>query len=384
MRPATPVFPPTSSRREMLAAVGCAWLAAAASARRPAPASSPIELFAGGYNRESGRGVLPLTYTADTGGWRAGASVASAPDASFGAFSSRFGRHYLVQEQQGGNLLTFRVDDNGWHRLDSVPTLGDDPCHLALDRSQSVLAVANYSSGSVVLYRLDPATGLPVGPGSRRIHEGSGPNRERQDHAHAHWVGFTPDSRWLLAVDLGADAIFAHPFDMQTGALGEGRIAFRARAGSGPRHLALHPGGSYAYLVSELASTVTVLATGPGPSFRELASLSTLPSGFSGQSTAAEIALNAAGSHLYVSNRGHDSIAVFAVGHDGGLTPQGHVPSGGQGPRYFRLLEPQRRLLVANEKSGTIVPFQIEPDGRLTPHGPSATAPGVTYIGQVT
>jgi 6-phosphogluconolactonase len=375
----SPSTPPLASRRTLLAGIGVAALPAHALAAR----GGDVDLFAGGYNKEGGGGVLPLGYDADIETWRTGAAVAGAPDASFGVHGSRLGLHYVVEEGSAGMIAVFRIMAGRWERVARLSSGGADPCHLALDRTQSVLAAANYSSGSVAVFALDRNTGLPRGLGDVRPHHGAGPNHARQDHAHAHWVGFTADNRWLRAVDLGADAIFAYPFDARTGRVGAATIAYRATPGSGPRHLAVHPRLPRAYLVSELANTVTLLATGSDASMRAIATLSTLPAGFAGESGAAEIVLNAAGTRLYVSNRGHDSIAVFAIAADGMASLIEHVACGGHWPRYIRLLERQSRLLVANERSGMIATFRVAPDGRLAAHGPGVAAPGVAYIGEI-
>ncbi len=280
-------------------------------------------------------------------------------------------------------IAIFRTVAGRWDRIARLPSGGADPCHLALDRAQSVLVVANYSSGSVAFFQLNLDSGLPLGPADVRLQHGSGPDRARQERAHAHWVGFTADGRWLWAVDLGADAIFAYPFDPRTRRFGAATIAYRAAPGSGPRHLAVHPHLPIVYLVNELASTVTVLATGSNAQLRPIATVSSLPLGYAGDNGAAEIALNAAGTCLYVSNRGHDSVALFAIAPNGLPSLIEHVGCGGRWPRFIRLLACQSRLLVANERSGSIASFRIAGDGRLAPHGPGVSAPGIAYIGEV-
>lgn len=365
------------SRRTILGAIGATALPLPAHA---APAS--LALYAGGYNREGGHGLLPLHYRPDTESWQAAAPVADAPDASFGIRHPRHGLHYLVQEGADGMVSAFRTDGDRWTRVAHVSSAGADPCHVALDRTGTALAVANYSSGSVALIRLDPATGLPSAPATVHPHHGSGPVTDRQAGPHAHWVGFTPDNRWLWSVDLGADTVFAHPFDARTGTLGTAQAALRAPAGSGPRHLALHPARPFAYLIHELANTVTALRVGPAPTLTPLAPpVSTLAPGFTGKSQAGAIAIDARGRYLYASNRGADTIAVFAIAPNGTLTPVQTIAATGRWPRHMQLLPRQSRLLVANQHSGTIDSFAVAPDGRLTPHGPGTAAPGVAFIG---
>ncbi|KTF68776.1 MULTISPECIES: lactonase family protein [unclassified Sphingomonas] len=335
-------------------------------------AETGARLLAGTYTQEGGPGLVPLT--AGARGWTAGPADAAIRNASFGVRSTVTGLRYLLDEQQQGGLGIY---DAGHKRIGGGSTLGADPCHAALSPDGATLAVANYSSGSVALWRLDRRTGLPTGAPHSIAHEGSGPNRGRQAAPHAHWVGFAGNGL-LHAVDLGADAIFAHRLEAR--GVGTTTIAYRAEPGSGPRHLARHPRMPIAYLVAELANTVTILQARPDGSFAARGVVSTLPAGFNGASAAAHIALNRAGTRLYVSNRGHDSIAVFAIASDGGLTPIQHAGCGGHWPRLFLLLEARGELLVANQRSGNVARLPMERAGRLgtASHGP--TVPGVAFL----
>jgi 6-phosphogluconolactonase len=181
-------------------------------------------------------------------------------------------------------------------------------------------------------------------------------------------------------VDLGADAIFAHVLDPRSGAILSSSLAYRAPPGSGPRHLARHPRLRVAYLVSELANTVAILEARPDGTFAAKASVSTLPAAFSGTSTAAHIAVNRSGTRLYVSNRGHDSIAVFAIDADGGLTFLQHAGCGGRGPRLFLLLEERGEMLVANQRSGNVSRLPLGKDGRLGTAAHGTAIPGVVFL----
>jgi 6-phosphogluconolactonase len=283
----------------------------------------------------------------------------------------------LLDEQEKGRLGVY---DRGFRRLGDFSTLGADPCHAALSPDGGMLAVANYSSGSVAVWRIDRRTGRPLGEAQLATHTGSGPNRARQAGPHAHWVGFAMGGKLLHAVDLGADAIFAHVLDRRSGAIVSSSVAYQAPAGSGPRHLARHPSLPVAYLVSELANTVTTLATRPDGTFAANGIVSTLPPAFVGPSTAAHIAVNKSGTRLYVSNRGHDSIAVFAIDADGGLTLLQHVGSGGRGPRLFLLIEEREEMLVANQRSGNIARLPLGKDGRLGTALDGPAIPGVVFL----
>ncbi|WP_308814031.1 lactonase family protein [Sphingomonas sp. GV3] len=351
--------------------------AAAAAAVLPTRALSaaPETLFAGTYAAEGGAGLVPLS--AASSGWTPGVARAATRNASFGVRSRARTLRYLVDEQTAGSL---RIYDAAWRHRASVSTLGADPCHVALSPDGGMLAAANYSSGSVATWRLDRATGLPRGEAMVVRHEGHGPNTARQAGPHAHWVGFTADGAVLHSVDLGADSVFAHRIDRAGGRIADTGIAYQAASGSGPRHLTRHPHRPVAYLVAELANTVTVLRSLRDGRLVERAVHSTLPPGFRGESFAAHIAIDASGQRLYVSNRGHDSVAVFAIDALGALTPLQHVASGGHWPRYFRLMETRGEMLVANERSGGIARLPLRPDGTLGTAAEALRLPGVVFL----
>ena len=338
-------------------------------------ARGTTSLIAGTYVQEGGPGLVPLV--AEASGWVAGRPLDTIRNASFGVRSSATGIRYLLDEQEMGRLGVY---DRDLRLLADFSTLGADPCHAALSPDGRLLAVANYSSGSVAVWRIDRRTGRPLGEAKLVTHKGSGPNRARQAGPHAHWVGFAMGGKLLHAVDLGADAIFAHVVDPRSGTIVSSSIAYHAPAGSGPRHLARHPHLPIAYLVSELANTVTVLARHRDGTFTAKDTRSTLPTQFQGSSTAAHIAVNSSATRLYVSNRGHDSIAVFAIGGDGGLTLLQHAGAGGRGPRLFLLIEERGEMLVANQRSGNVARLALEKDGRLGAPANGPIIPGVVFL----
>ncbi len=328
-------------------------------------------LWVGSYAEKGGQGLYPLRRDA-SGKWEAGAPFGGARNASFGTWSPRHGLHYLVDEQ-GGTLGVYRYDEE-WAELARLATGGAEPCYVSLDDSETRLAVANYGSGSTALFSLDAASGLLLGPPAVLANSGRGPDPERQEGPHAHCVRFSPDRRWLYQVDLGTDQILAFaPEDP-----GSRRVAFAAPPSSGPRHLLLHPVQGVAFLISELASTLALL-TVDGPDFRQVETLSTLPAGFAGESLGGHVGMNAAGDRVYVTNRGHDSVATFAF--DGKrLSLLQHVPSGGASPRFFLLLEAEKLLLVANEEGGNVTGFRLQDDGTLESAGMDLPVPGAVFL----
>lgn len=338
------------------------------------PAACWIGTYAGGGG--GGAGLYPLLD--DAGRLIVGTAFDAAANASFGAYSSRFDLQYLVDERDDGMLGIFRRENAAWTRLGQVTTGGSAPCHVALDATQSCVAVANYASGSVALYQLD-ASGMPVSPPIVYANSGSGPNPDRQQSPHAHWVGFGPDNRTVYATDLGTDEIRAFPFDPEQGTLGTPRTAFAALAGSGPRHMLFHPRHPRtAYLACELTSALVVLDLNDAD-LRERTTLSTLPVGWQGGNILAHIGANTAGDRLYVSNRGHESIAVFALDAQGDATPIQHIASGGLSPRFFLILEAERRMIVVHERDHRVTMLDILPDGTLAPTDVAVTVPGAAF-----
>ncbi|WP_260596632.1 lactonase family protein [Sphingomonas endolithica] len=331
----------------------------------------------GTYANGGGAGLCTLQLGED-GGWTVGAADDGVPNASFGTHSARHGLYYFVDEQLVGAVGVYRPGANGLVPVARVATLGIDPCYIALDRDESLLAIANYGSGSIVVFRLDSESGLPLEHPALRENLGSGPVSERQEGPHAHCACFSPDDRWLFHVDLGTDQILSYPLNPRTRALGERKIAFAAPPGSGPRHLVFHPILPLALLASELASTLIVLQVAGGRLIpRE--TMSTLPSGYGGANICGHLSLNAAGDRAYVTNRGHDSVGVYSWNEAGILAPLQHVPSGGPSPRAFVLLEAERQMLLANEQDGTVTPFALQANGTLSAAGAPISVPGAAF-----
>ncbi len=331
-------------------------------------------LWIGTYAGGGGAGIYPLSRTGSVG-----APHLNARNASFGTYSSRFDLHYLVDEQDDGALGVHRRTALDWLRLAHAPVGGAAPCHVALDRTQSCVAVANYASGSVSVFRLDPASGLPIGQPTVHANDGSGPDPERQQTPHAHWVGFGLDNRLLYVADLGTDEVLAFAFDAEQQTLGTPHTAFKSISGSGPRHLLFHEQHPRsAYLACELHSTLVALDV-QGRDLKRRASVSTLPADWLGANIVAHIGANAAGDRLYVSNRGHDSIAVFALNEGGEPTLLQHIASGGASPRFFIILEEEHRMLVVHERNQRVTMLDILPDGTLASTDFAVHVPGAAF-----
>ena len=286
---------------------------------------------------------------------------------------------YAVNEVEKGAVSAFAiaVDSGALTRLDEVPSAGSAPCFVSVDRSGRVVLVANYESGSVALLPLQANRALAATTSVVK-HSGSGPVADRQGQPHAHCIVADPSNRCALAADLGADRVFVYRLDLDGNALrpSEGGDA-RMRPGAGPRHLAFHPTLPFVFVANELDSTVATLRfDAERGALTVLETQSTLPAGWTGTNFPADIHVAPSGHTVYVSNRGHNSLAVFSVAESGALALDQVVATDGDWPRNFSLDVSGRWLLVANQKSNSIVVFaRDEGSGRLTATGQRIAIP---------
>lgn len=344
-------------------------------------------IFVGTYTTGQSKGIYAFRFNEDSGALSPIGLAAETPSPSFLA-ASRDGRHVFAVNEiasfkdertsgPSGSVTSFAVDSStGTLRaINTESSQGAGPCHLALDRTGRFLAVANYSGGTFAILpvgtdgRLGPATAV-------MSNTGSGPNRARQDRPHAHFVAFDSSNKFLFGADLGSDRVWVYRFDPSKGtAVPNDPPSAAVEAGSGPRHLAFHSNGRFAFSVNELKSTVTAFTHDrTRGALTPSATYSTLPDDFRESSSTAEIALHPNGRFLYASNRGHDSIAVFSVGAAGELRRVQIESTRGQTPRNFAIDPTGRWLIAANQKSGTLAVFRInQATGELAATGPLTT-----------
>jgi 6-phosphogluconolactonase len=278
------------------------------------------------------------------------------------------------QGQASGAVSAFSIDRKTGKLtfLNQVASGGTDPCFVSLDRTGKWVMVANYTSGSISVFSV--LRDGRLGPASAFIqHHGHGANPVRQEGPHCHMILASPDNRFVLVADLGLDKLFVYRFNSKRGTLTPNNPPFATVSpGSGPRHFAFDPTGHFVYLLSEVRSTLTAFAYNPARgSLHEMQTISALPEGFTGQNTAAEIAVSRSDRFLYASNRGADSLAVFAIDpQKHTLKPLEHVPSLGKTPRGFAIDPTGRYLVAANQDSDNIFVFRINPKtGELKPTG---------------
>lgn len=331
-----------------------------------APAGRAEGLFV--YRMDRHSGMLRLEQT-----------VSGVIDPSFVTLAPDGRYLYAVSEADEGQVLAFARDLATGHLtlLNQQSTHGTAPCHLSCDHGY--VLVANYGSGSIAAFPVGSDGSLS--PASSVVqHEGSSVH-ERQEGPHAHMILPSPTHQLVLAVDLGLDRILAYRLDAESGQLisGDPPVAYESpQPGAGPRQVAFHPNGLFAYVLNELGSTLTACEYDAAQGvLRPFQTLSTLPDGFDAENTSAHVIVSSSGRFAYTSNRGHDSIAIFAIEEaTGSLTVVGHEATRGANPRAFALDQTGNWLLAANQDSDTVVSLRVDQStGLLTPSGHEASIP---------
>lgn len=348
-------------------------------------------VYVGTYTDKGSKGIYAYRFDPGTGESQSMELATESENPSFLAVDADNKYLYAVNETdhfnggRTGAISTYAIDRSSGKLtlMQHVSSLGADPAHLSLDRTGRYLLVANYSSGNIAVFPIQRDGQL----GARTAfvqHAGSSVNRERQSGPHAHEIQVTNDNRFVLVADLGLDELLIYRFDAKTGSLSPNSPPFvKISPGSGPRHFAIAPSGKFVYLVNEMSSTVTVFSFDNAEGqLHEVQTISTLPAGFKGDNTTAEIEVDASGRHLYVSNRGDDSIAVFGIDPPSGkLSFVEHAPTGGKTPRHFTLDPTGEWLFVENQESGTVNLFAVSPaSGQLTATSKSWRVPSPVCV----
>ena len=255
-----------------------------------------------------------------------------------------------------GALAAFAIDGENLRFLNARPSLGGPPCYIMTDRRNQLIFAANYREGTGIAYRL-AADGSIAEEGEPLRHSGKGPHPTRQEQAHMHCVELTPSEKVLYAVDLGIDTVKAYMVGQEERILTPFPEADLHEApGAGPRHIVFSRDGRFAYLLNELACTVSVWDVSTASKPLSLQTLSMLPDTWQGENTAAAIKLSEDGMRLCCSNRGHDSLVIFAVDQNNGcLELMGFSPTLGRGPRDFEFVPGGHFILVAHQYTDTLV-----------------------------
>lgn len=375
--------PREPSRRDFLVASAIGLVQLARGSESPAVREeSTLEgdlLYVGTYTEGTrSEGIYLVRIDRSSGKLRRVGSVDAGANPSFLAIHPNGRALYAVNEVEKHNgkptgaVSAFAIASGtgALTRRNEQPSEGGAPCYVSVDRSGRVVLVANYVGGSVALLPIQ-ADGALATATKVVQHTGSGPNAERQSSPHAHCIVPNRSNRFVLAADLGADRVFIYRLDLEGKSLRhvEGGDAVM-RPGAGPRHIAFHPTQPLVFVANELDSTVATLRfDAERGTLSPLDTRSTLPAGWTGTNYPADIHVAPSGRALYVSNRGHNSIAVFSVAEStGALALDQVISTDGDWPRNFSLDPTGRWLLVANQRSDSIVVFRRDQKtGRLTP-----------------
>jgi 6-phosphogluconolactonase len=338
--------------------------------------------YIGTYTGKNSKGIYAFQFDASTGKLTPLGLAVETVSPSYLAIHPNHQFLYAVNEmgdfggQKAGAVSSFSID-RGTGKLtflNKVSSRGPGPCHLSLDKTGKNLLVANYDGGSVAVYPVEPDGRLREASTFIQ-HTGSSVNKERQEAPHAHCIFTSPDNRFALAADLGLDKVLVYRFDAARGTLTPNNPAFgKTPPGAGPRHFAFHPNGKYVYVINEIQCTLSTFAYDAARGAMQLKdTVSTLAKGYNvtADDSTAEIEVHPSGKFVYGSNRGHDSIAVFAVDPAEGTVNRVEIVSTmGKTPRGFAIDPTGAFLVAANQDSDSLVVFHInQENGRLTPTG---------------
>lgn len=368
-------------------AVAVALVGATSVAVADTPAQNKFWVYIGTYTRTTSKGIYRFELDAATGKAGKLELAGDAADPSFLAIAPNGRFLYAIAEVPGtdgkntGGVIAFAIHaaTGLLTKLNSQAVGESGTCHLCLDQTGKTVLVANYYGGSAVA--------LPIGhdgkvgpPASRVAHQGSSVNKSRQEAPHPHSINIDPSNRFAIVADLGIDQVRVHRLDPAAAKLTPNDPPGATVApGAGPRHFAFHPSGKFGYVANELNNTVTVFDYDAAKGIlKNKQDISTLPKGFKGTSTSAEIVVHPSGKFLYCSNRpDHNSIAVFSIDSDSGrLTAVQDQPEGIKTPRNFAVDPTGRWLLVGNEDGDSVIIFKIDAaTGKLTPTAEKISVP---------
>jgi len=345
-----------------------------------------VLVYIGTYTRGQSEGIYVCRMDPSSGALGFASKAAEVDNPSFLALHPHKPYLYAVTEvgesagRPSGVVTAFAADAKTGELtfLNEQPSHGPGPCYLSVDKTGTFVLVANYGGGSLAVLPIQDDGQL--GSATDFVqHRGSSVDPRRQRTPHAHCIILDPSNRYAFAVDLGLDKIMIYELDLNHGKLTPNREPWvQVKAGAGPRHLTFHPNGTYAYVLNELDSTLTAFTyDDTRGTLREAQTISTLPEGFKGTNHCADLHVSPSGRFVYGSNRGHDSIVVFAVDEDTGeLTYVDHEPTQGREPRSFVIDPHGTFLLAANQHSDTIVTFRVDQQtGRLISTGRVAEVP---------
>lgn len=344
-------------------------------------------MYVGTYSIRGSQGMYVFNFDRQTGTMQPLQSVTNTKSPSFLAVHPSGKYLYSVDENadKSGGVSSYAINKETGKLtyMNSQPSLGGSPCYISIDHTGETAFVANYGGGSLAVLPIQK-DGKLAAPTDSIQDFGKGANAQRQEGSHVHSATVGPDNRFLYVANLGTDRLHILTIDPKTSTVKPAEMPFvLVKPGSGPRHFAVHPNGNYAYLVEELISSVAVFSRNPktGALTMMQDGVSTLPDGFSGENTGADIHIDPSGKFLYQSNRGANTLAIFSIGTDGMLTKVADQPVEGKTPRNF-LIDPQGDFVfVANQDTDNISIFRRDKQtGKLTYTGNSVSVPAPVCV----
>jgi len=330
--------------------------------------SNKVVGFIGTYTKTESEGIYSFTLDLEKKRITDITLAAKVDNPTYLALSNEGNYLYsVVKEEQLGGIASFRINRKKGELtyLNSVVSEGAPPCHVSVGNASSVVFSANYHKGTVEAHLLNQETGAILSPCSLIKHTGKGPDL-RQEKPHAHYAGVTPDGKYIIAVDLGIDKIIT--YELIDGEFIE-KNTLSLKPGSGPRHIGFHPNRKLAYVMTEFSSEIIVLNYNDGNgSFKQIQAISTIPDTFNENNQGSAIHVSSDGRFVYAGNRGHNSIATFAVNEETGMLHFiEHISTEGDWPRDFSLDPTEKYIIAANQNSGNLVLFgRDEKTGRLS------------------
>jgi 6-phosphogluconolactonase len=372
----------------MIISAGLAGLALSLpfQSQTPGFSAQDLLLYVGTYTRGKREGIYVYRMNLTSGDLKLLSIARGITNPSFLAIDPQSKYLYSVNEveefagKRTGAVTAFAIDrqTGELRRLNQQPAQGRSPCYVTVEPTGKFVLVANYSSGSLAVLPINSDGSL--GESADVVqHRGSGANPRRQEGPHAHCIVLDRSGRYAFAADLGIDKVMIYRFDAKKGTLTPNSQPFaQTKPGAGPRHFSIHPGGKFAYVINELDSTLTAFAYDNAKGLlKELQTVSTLPDGFQGNNSCADVHVHPSGKYIYGSNRGHDSIVAFTIDErTGKLSYLAHESTQGKTPRNFGIDPTGAFLLAANQNSDTVVTFRIDQrTGKLTPTGQVTEVP---------
>jgi 6-phosphogluconolactonase len=332
-------------------------------------------VYVGTYTAKTqSKGIYLFEFSSATGKLEPQGVAAETTDPSWVAIHPNGKFLYAANEAgKASTVSAFSIDPKSGMLtlLNKLPSLGEDPCHLSFDRSGKYLFVANYTSGTVAAFPILPDGRLGEHTALLTDQGVTGTNKARQEGPHAHWIMPSADNHYVFVSDLGLDEILVYRFDASKGTLTPSDpSSVKLVPGTGPRHAVFARNAKSFYVAAELASTVTFFTFDPAHnSFQQQQVLSTLPPDAHGRNDVAEIAVDPTGKWLFVSNRGHDTIAEFSIDPaTGKLLYLSEFSTEGHEPRHFAIDPSGKFILVENQNSNDIIEFQLDPiSGKVFP-----------------